>query len=159
EAEYQRFEQMMERSSCLEVQARDLRWQLEEKTRAHDLLREEYEKAQTRLEASRLATERLTRAEEALTAAQGTKRRRGEGEQGIRQAERWARGAGDDLEEKSRRLEAAEQRLRSLRQSVLRQESQRRALQARLNLVNQRRQLLSLRQQRDATRDKLQRAE
>ena len=159
EADYQRFEQMMERSSCLEVLSQDLRRQLEEKTRAYEVLQQEHEKSRTLLEAHQHATERLTRAEAALAAALATKQRRAEVEKNIRDAARFAEIACEEAEEKNRQLQRAEQRLRTLRLAVRGHESKRRELQTRLNEVNNRRQLLSLKEQWNATREKVQRAE
>ncbi len=159
EAEFRVFEAKMERSASLEVSSRDLQRQHDEKTRVRDLLRLEYERSLNRLDAHRFAEERVADAEKRWADALASRRLRAEGEQRLREAESSAATARSDVEDKVRRLRAAEQGLRERRLETQVLHNAGRELQARLNLVGERRQLLALEEQVETARENLRRAE
>jgi DNA repair exonuclease SbcCD ATPase subunit len=80
ESEYERFEAMMERSAGLEVASGDLRRQFAVRMQERALLQEEYEKSLNRLEAHRLAVERLDGARRTLSERQSLQQRRADNE-------------------------------------------------------------------------------
>ena len=159
EAEYQRFEGMMEKSGNLEILSRDLRRQLQDKSRSCDLLQEEYQKSLTRLQAHQLAQKSLSEAEKNLKDQHALQQRRADSEQRILLTEKAVEAAGRDAEEKSRRLEAAELRLRELRREFLTLENTRRESQGRLNQVIERRELITLNEKVKTAQESLKRAE
>jgi DNA repair exonuclease SbcCD ATPase subunit len=159
EREYEAFEKMTQNSGNLEVLARDLRRQQEEKTRARDLLQQEYEKSLKRLDAYRVAVDRVTRTEKALCEGQALRQRRADALERIDLTEKSAETARRDVEEKARRLEAAESTLRELRREAQVLGHVGREMQARLNAVSEHRQLLTLKEQVKTARENLRRAE
>jgi chromosome segregation ATPase len=159
ESQYQEFERMMRRLGSLEVQLRDLRRQQDEKIRSRDLLQQEYEKSLKRLDAHKLATERFKNAEKVLVEEQALQTRRADTEQHRRDAERSAETASRKVVETSQRLQFAEQSMRELRLEIQGLETVRRESQDRLNEVTERRELLTLKQQKATALDTLKRAE
>jgi energy-coupling factor transporter ATP-binding protein EcfA2 len=159
EAEFQDFERLMEKSSDLEVLSRDLRRQLEERTLGCNLLQAEYERSLKRLEAHRLASERVTQAEKALVAGLALRQKRAEAERRVHDAQKHADTASQETGETSRRLHAAEQKLRELRREFQDLESAGRQQQARLNQVNHHRQVLALKDQVKTAQESLKLAE
>ena len=159
EAEYREFEQMIGRSSRLEVSARDLHRQLDEKTIFRDRLQREYAECRVRLEAHRHAAEEVGRSEAALGEARARKRRRADAEGRIRDAEAAAEEARGGVEEAGGRLRAAEEKLRGLRRDLQRSGIAGRELRQRLSGVSERRSRMELAERLVAVRDNLRRAE
>ena len=159
EAEYLGFENMIERSGRLEISARDLRRQLEEKTGLRDRLQNEYAECRARLEANRYAAENVTRAEVTLGDARAMKERRADAERRIRDEEAAADGARREVEETGGKLRIAEERLRGLRRDFQKLGIAGREMQERLNAVGDRRAHLALLGKLKAARDNLRRAE
>jgi DNA repair exonuclease SbcCD ATPase subunit len=159
EEEYQSFEKMMEKSGNLEIQSRDLRRQLAEKTSVHDLLQGEYEKSLKRLEAHRLAAARVETAERDLAGALERRVARADKKQRWREAARLAETAGRDVDTKGRLLQAAGNRLGDLRRGIHGLRHVGRGLQARLDRVSAHRRLVTLREQVTTAGESLRRVE
>ncbi len=136
----------MEKSGNLEILSRDLRRQLADKTREHRLLQEEYETSLKRLQAHRLAAAQVEAAEKELAGAQERQRERAEKEGRVHEAERLAEKAGGEVEKKGQLLRAAEQGLRDLRGEILALKDAERGLQGRLNAVDKRLKVLTLKE-------------
>ena len=159
EAQFQAYERMMEKSGDLELLARDLRRQLDARGRDQHQLQDEYERSLKRLEAHRLAAERVAVAEKIAVESRAKKQQRADAEQRVLQAKKSADAAGLHAEEKSRLLQGAEQKLRELRITTQAFRQEEREVQTRLNGIRDRRQLLNLRDQEKAAREHLQQAE
>jgi DNA repair exonuclease SbcCD ATPase subunit len=159
ETEYQDFERMMKRAADLEVQSRNLRRQLHERTASRDDLQNEYEKSLARLEAHRLSLEKVGTQDKALADALALQRRRADVEHLLCETRKLAEKAKSEAEEQGRRLQAAEGKLRDLRHEVQELENGRRQCQDRVNDVADRRQQLMLHQQLATARERLQQAE
>ncbi len=159
EGEYRKFETMMEKSATLEISCRDLRRQQSDKTREHERLRKEYEASLIRLETHRLAAERVAAAEKEVADAGKQRGERAEKEGRLREAKRLAEKAGGAVEERSRVLRAAEQRLSDLRRDIQILRDKGRGLQGRRNAAGERLKLLTLKDKAAAAQDNLKQAE
>lgn len=159
EADYQSYERMMGRSRDLEVLVRDLRRQHGEKSNARNALQEEYQRSLTRLERFRQTEKQVIDAEDALNRAKALRQRRDEAEKRIRDTEKQVEATRDALDEKTRLLQAAEQRLREHKHELQLHADEAREQQARSNEVSQRRQWLAAKASAKTARDTLQRAE
>lgn len=159
EADYVKFERLLEQSAYLQVQARDLRQQLAEKTSACDAHQEEYEQSLQRLEAHRLAGERVAQAVKAQAEAQERQERRAGVERDIGDAEKAAVEAGREVDDRVSRLQGAEQRLRDSRREQQALRDMGREWQDRLNKVGDRQRWLALKGQWKSATENLQRAD
>ncbi len=156
---HQSVERMTERCSELEIVARDLRRQMDNKRGTCNVLQQEYEKSLTRLESYRLAKERVAASEQALAAATEASERRKKAEAAAREAQALADKTVLHDEEISQRLVAAEHKLRDLRTEVQRVREAEREIQAQLNQVTERREALLRAEKLDHARRDLQRVE
>jgi DNA repair ATPase RecN len=135
EERYRSYEDMIERSSDLEVLSRNLRQQLAAKKQVRDSLQEEYEKSITRLNDHQAALERVVTVEKTLKDAQDRQQARAEAERQLHQAERSAEEARQKVDEKDRQLRAAEQKLWDLRDALQVWRNKGRELQTRRDQV------------------------
>ncbi len=159
EGDFEAFEKMRETAEDLEIRAHDLRRQSEGKTQTCLLLQKEYERSLTRIEANKRAAERVQRAGQTLTEMQARHKRRLELEDRLKIEEKALHTADADVEEKGRRLEAAERNLFALRASAGLIADKGRALQGCRNELHDRRQGLGRIQELRKAREVLQRAE
>jgi DNA repair exonuclease SbcCD ATPase subunit len=159
ESQYGDFEAKMGRADGLEVQIRDLRRQLDDKTPDRDALKREFDESRLRIERHNRAVDDVGAKERTLGDARAQGQRRLDAEREFRDMEGDAERARQDAEEKTRRLRAAEQRLRELRKEVQTATDAGRALQTRLNAVKDRREFLVLHEQAKAGREKLEHVE
>lgn len=143
EQEFQAFERLMVRSRELEIEAFDLRRQQQEKAHDRDALQEEYERSLARIEDHRRAAKQLEAAEEALKQSKQHRQTREAVERFIADTQSLAEAARQDVEAKTRQLEAAERSLEDLRIEVREFTNDEREKQARLNAVADRRQVLA----------------
>jgi predicted nucleic acid-binding Zn-ribbon protein len=156
EERYRDFEQMMERSSDLEIVARKLQQQID--ARQHELgrIQEEYERSLTRLEAYRRACERVAAAEKNLQAASRWQQKRTDIEEQLARAQADADRVQRQADEIGRQFEVFEDERRRLLDSIAAWRDEAAQLQARRNELGDqlRRQAMSqqLRSSREALR-------
>lgn len=155
EGEYRTFEDKVEKCGDLEIQVRDLRYQLKEKADARDALQREYEQSLERIKSHRLAAGVLSSAEKTLTDALALRKRRTNAEQEIADLQRQAGIAARRAEDMERNLHDAEQALRVLRGNAQDLRAEGRTIQSRINEADERAKLLSLIERVNAAREKL----
>jgi DNA repair exonuclease SbcCD ATPase subunit len=155
ECEYKRNESMMVRSADLEVATRELRRQLTVRLQERELLQEEYEKSRSRLEAHRLALERLGGAQRILGERQALRQRRGDYEARLREAETAAGAARGEIADRACRLSAAEEYLHRLRKEAHELRERGRRSQGKLSAIGERRQLLAVKDQLKTAQENL----
>jgi len=159
EQKFQAFEGQMVNAEKLEVLMRDLCRQLEEKTDARDDLQEEYTRSQTRLEAHQRAVERVAEAIKALDNVRKLQQERDKAEQLAREARQAAADCHPMVEEKSRQLHDAEQKLREGRREVQTLASANQERQLRREEVTNRLQQHALKEQLRSLRHNLEQAD
>lgn len=159
ETRYRESEAMIERSADLQIQSRDLDRQLEQKTRECEQLQNEYRASLTRLEANRHAAEKAVGCEKVLTDAKARREERTRQEQALVEMKRLLEMAASDTENKEQRVQAALQSVSSLKQEKQALANLGLALQARLQDVSRRREMLELRERARIARENMKLAE
>lgn len=159
EAEFQGFERLMEQSADLEIQARDLRRQLNEAQSSRDALQKEFEESLKPLELRRLAKESVGAAQKELADAQQMSQRRIDTLQRLADAESDAERACQEAVTAKNRLAAAEDELRSRRRKAQEMRDDARDLQMQRDAASQRLRVLALADQANRAKEKLEQAE
>ena len=159
ETEFQAFERLMEASSDLEIQVRDLRRQLEAASSERDGLQKEFEHSLKPIELHRLAVEGVASAERDLITSQVLRQRHTDLECRWHDSQKAAANAQQVADEERSKLDAAEQSLRLLRLEVHDLRHRAHELQAQRDAVSNRLSRLALREQTGAARVKLRQAE
>jgi energy-coupling factor transporter ATP-binding protein EcfA2 len=157
--EYQRYEEMLEKSASLEVRSNDLERQVNEKKAARSLLQEEYLRSLERLRANELAVERKKAAEVSLEEQEKRRQQRIELEGRCRDAQIAEEAANRDVEEAGLRLRNREDRLLAKQRDLRSLLDAGRTLQAQLDRTNERLQWLGITEQAKAKIDQLRTAE
>lgn len=159
EAKYRESEALIDRSAALQIESRELERQLNQRTKEYEGLRSEYESSLTRLDAHRHAAEKVIRSEKMLADARASKLEHANKEQMLVEMKRLFEMATSDAESKQQRIQAALQNLTQLKQEKQLLADAGRTLQARLQEVSRRRELVELRERAATTRENLKQAE
>lgn len=157
--EHQSYEDMLERSSNLEVTSGDLERQAVEKKAARDLIQDEFVKSRERFRANQLAVEQTKAAAASL---EDQTKRQGERiglEERLRDARKAEESANRDADEVGAQLRNGEDRLREKERDLRSLADTERDLQSRLNRVGEQQRWLDLTEKAKARRDGLRQAE